>query len=472
MISKLFIPKLGMTMEKATVAEWRYRHGDRVEKDAAVLVIDTEKVANELEAPAAGRLVIAAKPGQELPCGAVVGFIAETEEEFAEAERQAEVEGPAGGAALAASSSVGEPAAQTAEAAGGATSERVKISPLARKLAAEKGIDVRSVKGSGPGGRVLREDIEAAAKAGATRRERVEAGAAAAAVAVHGSKAITVTGSGAPIARSDADTPRSYAVLAQPEGGHGAAPAIRPAGARPGGKQVREAIPLKGIRKVISEHMQLSHSVSAPVSVISEVDMTEAIRFRDRLNARGASSGASITFTDIFIMVTAKALRRVPIMNSSLVGNEIVVWDVVNVGCAVSIQVDEGRNALVVPVIHDADRLPLREIAARRKDVTDRARAGRLTVDDTAGGTFTITNTGTLGPMWHFQTPIINQPEAAILGTASIVDRAVVVDGSIVARPIMPVAVTFDHRIMDGAPPAQFLGHVHEMLVDPQMMLA
>jgi pyruvate dehydrogenase E2 component (dihydrolipoamide acetyltransferase)/2-oxoglutarate dehydrogenase E2 component (dihydrolipoamide succinyltransferase) len=273
--------------------------------------------------------------------------------------------------------------------------------------------------------------------------------------------------------RREVDGPRNHAVIAQRERGDGVAPAAcRPAGAIPGGKRIREAIPLKGIRKVISEHMQLSHAVSAPVTVVSEVDMTETMRLRERLNAKGASGGTSVTFTDIFIMVTARALRRVPIMNSSLVGNEIVVWDDVNVGCAVSIEVEAGRHALVVPVVHGADRLSLREIAARRKDVTDRARAGRLGVDDTAGGTFTITNTGTLGPMWHFQTPIINQPEAAILGTASIVDRPVVVDGAIVVRPMMPVAVTFDHRIMDGAPPAQFLGHVHEMLVDPQMMLA
>jgi pyruvate/2-oxoglutarate dehydrogenase complex dihydrolipoamide acyltransferase (E2) component len=195
------------------------------------------------------------------------------------------------------------------------------------------------------------------------------------------------------------------------------------------------------------------------------------MRFRNRLNEKWASAGISVTYTDIFIMVTAKALRRTPIMNSSLIGKEILVWDDINIGCAVSIQIEERRHALVVPVVHNADRLSLREISARRKDLMDRARSGRLAVDETAGGTFTITNTGTLGPMWHFQTPIINQPEAAILGTASIVDRPVVVDGSIVARPIMPLAVTFDHRIMDGAPPAEFLHHLHEMLADPEMML-
>jgi len=429
MITKLFIPKLGMTMEKATIAEWRYRHGDRVEKDAPVLVIDTEKVANEIEAPVAGKLVIVASSGEELPCGAVVGYIADTEEEFAQAEKGGAPAIQSADTAPAAPET-GEPAqpvvAKEAMPAVGA-GERLKISPLARRMAQDQGIDPRRVTGRGPGGRIVRKDIEAA------RKDVV---------------ACVATVAGAPPAQV-----ASSALVVQR------------------GKRAKEVIPLKGIRKVISEHMQHSHLVSAPVSVISEVDMTEMIRLRDRLNEKGAAAGISITYTDIFIMVAARALRRTPIMNSSLIGNEIQVWDDVNIGFAVSIRMEDGSNALVVPVVHNADRLSLREICARRKDLMDRARTGRLAVDETSGGTFTITNTGTLGPRWHVQTPIINQPEAAILGTASIVERPAVVEGSIGIRPIMPVSVTFDHRIMDGAPPAEFLNHLHEMLTDPQMIL-
>ena len=295
-------------------------------------------------------------------------------------------------------------------------------------MAKDQGIDPRGITGSGPGGRIVRKDIEAAGK--------------------------DVAACGVTVAKALPAQVVSTAVVAQ------------------GGKRAKEVLPLKGIRKVISDHMQLSHTVSAPVSVISEIDMTEMIALRDRINTKVATLGVpSITYTDIFIMVAARALRRTPIMNSSLIGNEILVWDDVNVGFAVSIRMEDGSNALVVPVIHNADRLSLREICARRKDLMDRARVGKLAVDETAGGTFTITNTGTLGPRWHVQTPIINQPEAAILGTASIVDRPVVVDGSIAIRPIMPVSITFDHRIMDGAPPAEFLNHLHEMLTDPQMIL-
>lgn len=430
MITKLFIPKLGMTMEKATIAEWRYRHGDRVEKDAPVLVIDTEKVANEIEAPTAGKLVIVAAVGEELPCGDVVGYIAETEEEFAQAEK--------GGAAATQLADAAPAAPETGDPAQpvvvrevvpeGVTGERLKISPLARRMAKDQGIDPRGISGSGPGGRIVRKDIEAAGKDTA---------------------ACTVTAAAAP-----------------------PVPAASTVHAAAGGKRAKEVIPLKGIRKVISDHMQHSHSVSAPVSVISEIDMTEMIAMRDRINTKVATlGGPGITYTDIFIMVAARALRRTPIMNSSLIGNEILVWDDVNVGFAVSIRMEDGSNALLVPVVHNADRLSLREICARRKDLMDRARTGRLAIDETSGGTFTITNTGTLGPRWHVQTPIINQPEAAILGTASIVDRPVVVDGSIAIRPIMPVSITFDHRIMDGAPPAEFLNHLHEMLTDPQMIL-
>ncbi|HEX8961216.1 MAG TPA: dihydrolipoamide acetyltransferase family protein [Geobacteraceae bacterium] len=430
MITKLFIPKLGMTMEKATIAEWRYRHGDRVEKDTPILVIDTEKVANEIEAPVAGRLVIVASAGEELPCGAIVGYIAETDEEF----KQAAEEG-FGVRVTDASQLVptkdderSVPLISMEEVPQSAAGQRVKISPLARRMAKEQGIDPRNLTGSGPGGRIVRKDIETAGKDAA---------------------ACMVTAAAAP-----------------------PVPAASTVHAAARGKSAKEVVPLKGIRKVISDHMQLSHTVSAPVSVISEIDMTEMMALRDRINVKVAAlGGPGVTYTDIFVMAAAKALKRTPIMNSSLIGSEILVWEEVNIGFAVSIQMDDGKNALVVPVIHNANRLSLLEISARRKDLMDRARAGRLAVDETSGGTFTITNTGTLGPRWHVQTPIINQPEAAILGTASIVDRPVVVDGAIVIRPIMPVSITFDHRIMDGAPPAQFLNHLHEMLTDPQMML-
>ncbi|MBU5613816.1 dihydrolipoamide acetyltransferase family protein [Geomonas azotofigens] len=437
MLTKLFIPKLGMTMEKATVAEWRYRQGDRVEKDAPVLVIDTEKVANEIEAPVAGKLVIVAAVGDEVPCGEVVGYIAETEEEYAQA-----LKGGAGSASTApaaAETGGGEPVPAAAPAASAApcacAGERVKISPLARRMAAEQGIDPGSIAGSGPGGRIVRKDVEAA-----TSRPVSAAVPAVAPVPVEGERQLR------------SQSPCKAAV-----------PAF--------GKSAKAVLSLKGIRKVISEHMQHSHSVSAPVSVLSEVDMTQMIALRERLNEKLAPAGPGITYTDLFVMAAARALKRTPIMNSSLIGNEILLWDEVNIGFAVSTRMEDGNNALVVPVIHNADRLTLREISARRKDLMERARAGKLSVDETSGGTFTITNTGTLGPVWHVQTPVINQPEAAILGTASIVDRPAIVDGAIAIRPIMPVSITFDHRIMDGAPPGEFLGHLHEMLTDPQMML-
>jgi pyruvate/2-oxoglutarate dehydrogenase complex dihydrolipoamide acyltransferase (E2) component len=303
MISKLFIPKLGMTMEKATIAEWRYRHGDRVEKDAPVLVIDTEKVANELEAPAAGRLVIAASVGEELPCGAVVGFVAETEEEFAEAVRQAKVDAPAGGAAQVASSNGGERSAGSAtdEGPASAQSEQVKISPLARRMASERGIDLTKITGSGPGGRIVRKDIEAAAKdPGPSRRERVDGAPRAPSPATSVMQAITAGKPGEHVVARDIAATRNEVVVVPRERVDGAAPAApgTAGGATLGAKRVREVVPLKGIRKVISDHMQLSHSVSAPVSVISEIDMSETIRFRDRLNAkerRQASTSPSPT---------------------------------------------------------------------------------------------------------------------------------------------------------------------------------
>ena len=428
MITKLFIPKLGMTMEKGTIAEWRYRDGDLVAKDTTVLVLDTEKVASEIEAPAAGRLVIAAEVGAELPCGAVIGFLAETDQEYEEARKEAK--SPAASAPRPSDQPEGAgcqpPAEQTEKVQ--ETTARIMISPLARTFAEQNGVDIATVSGTGPGGRITKQDVEDAlqAKLAAPRQE---------------------------------------------------APAV-PAPLKPAasalqheGKCIKQVMPLKGMRKAISDHLHHSHTVSAPVTAISEIDMTEMIAFRNRCLRKGEAKGVRITYTDIFIMIVGKALQGSPMMNASLINDEIVVWEDVNVGFAVSVPLSDGQSGLVVPVIRNANKLSLSEISAARAELTDKARCGSLSMDELTGGTFTITNTGTFGAYWHVQTPIINQPQSAILGTSSVVDRPVVVGGEIVVRPVMPVSLTFDHRVMDGAPPAQFMMQVHEMMADPELML-
>ena len=437
MIVKLFIPKLGMTMEKATIAEWRYKDGDQVEKDSTVLVIDTEKVANDIEAPVSGKLVVTAAVGEELPCGAIIGYIAETQEEY-----EAEKDG-AGASAPAPQASV-HPAAEeqnseqliaAAEPAPVlASGERIKISPLAKTVAKQNNVDYTEISGSGPGGRIVKHDIEVAMTQQVVAEPILM-------TACPGSRGCTGSAADAAVKSSVSST---------------AVVSVSDSVSQHEGKRIREVKTLKGMRKAISEHMHQSHSVTAPISVIFEVDMTEMIKFRNRLIEKWQTQDVRLTYTDIFIMIVAKALKKAPMMNSSLINNEIIVWEDINIGFGASVMMPDGENGLVVPVIRNADKMSLSEISVTRKDLTDKARSGKLSVDEMSGGTFTITNTGTLAPFWHIQTPLIHQPQAAILGTASIVDRPVAIDGQVVIRPIMPMYLTFDHRIVDGGPTSVF----------------
>lgn len=438
MIKNIFIPKLGMTMEKGKIAQWVAGDGDQVQAEQVLLVLETEKVAHEVAAPVAGTLAILAQAGEEYPCGTVVGVVAETAQEYenvkknpatfaasAEAGLTAdEAEAPAGQAAA------GESSPPMTCGAGG----RIKASPLAKKLARRNGLEISALAGSGPEGRVIKRDIEQALAAQAQKKVAAPA---------------SLTES-APVSREIAvQVPAEVC----------------------SGKRVRSVIPLKGMRKRIADNLHQSTSTTARVSAMIEFDMTELVKLRDHYVTKAPVLGCKITYTDLFIYMAARALKSVPIVNSSIVGDEIRLWQDINIGFAVSVLKSEDESGLLVPVIRNADQLTLRQISKSRKELVDKARAGTISMDELTGGTFTITNTGTFTSLWHIQTPIINQPEAAILGTSSIVDRPVVINGEIVIRPIMPMSFAFDHRVMDGAPPAQFMGLMQQMIEDPWMIM-
>ncbi len=428
MIKNLFIPKLGMTMEKGRIAEWAANDGDRVKEEQVVLILETEKVAHEITAPMSGLLAILGQAGEEYLCGAVVGVVVETETEYeavkkdpsgyaASAENDGSVEGLSDGEVVCVTSS-----AQAQRSTG----ERIRISPLARKLAGMHQLDISVLAGTGPQGRIIKRDIEQAVAVGQAKK-----------------------------------------AVAQP-----AAAAFVPAPVDLCcGKRVKSVIPLVGMRKKIAENLGQSTSATARVSAMAELDMTEIVKLRDHLAQKASLLGCKITYTDLFIFMAAKALRIVPILNSSIVGDEIKIWADINIGFAVSVWKNEEESGLLVPVIRNADELSLGQISRARKSLMDKAREGTISLDELTGSTFTITNTGTFTSLWHIQTPIINQPEAAILGTSSIVERPVVVNGEIVPRPIMPVSFAFDHRIMDGAPPAKFMGLLQQMIEDPWMIM-
>jgi len=411
MAAHIAIPKLGMTMTEATLVDWKVKQGDRVEKGDIVLGIQTEKIKWDVEAAASGYVHILVEEDVTVPVGRVVGLIAETIEELEALQREPtrEIFTTAPEVTAAPLVAAAPPAAATVE-----RPEGVRISPLARKLAEEHRVDITTVAGTGPGGRIVKEDIERAVEAGKREAAPVEA----------------------------------YA-----------------------GKTVKTTIPLKGMRRTIAEHMQRSLSVSAQLSFMGEIDMTEVIELRNTLLQKQEGVEARITYTDILVVAIAKALRDNPIINSSVIENDIVIWEDINIGVAVALE--EGpEGGLIVPVVRNADQKSLSEIAPEVRTLVDKARTAKLMPDDVTGGTFTLTNLGAVGGGWGFGTPIINQPQSAILATGSISDRPVVRDGQVVVRPIMTYSLTFDHRVIDGAPAARFAARITELLENASHLLA
>jgi len=233
------------------------------------------------------------------------------------------------------------------------------------------------------------------------------------------------------------------------------------------GKQVKETIPLTGMRGAIAEHMHRSLAISAQVTIMGEIDMTQTVKLRNDLVAQESVIGSRITYTAIFVLAVVRALRDNPVVNSSIIDNEIKVWENINIGVAIALE-----KGLTVPVIKDAGQKSLTEIDKAIKDLTEKARQGKLTQDDIEGGTFTTSNIGAVDVGYRFSTVIINQPQSAILGMGSITDRAQVRDGQIVIRPIVTYSFTYDHRAIDRAVAARFMATVIQLLENPSLLLA
>lgn len=432
MAEYIAIPKLGMQMTEATLVEWKVSEGGRVEKGDVVLTIETEKTEWEVEAAASGLVHILMPAEITAPVARVVGMIVETDAELEELRKEppGEIYTSEAGATAAQAEERQKPAASVAAGAPVATGERkrVRISPVARKIAEEQMIDITTVTGTGPEGRIVREDIEKAIEAKERGDVPVKAGTAT------------------------------------------AASGIPPTGEVYQGKRVKSTLPLKSMRKVIAEHMHRSLSISAQLTQMGEIDMTELKKLRATLVKQEETIGARITYTDILVLAAAKVLRELPIVNASLIENEIKLWEDINVGVAVAIEGGTG-GGLIVPVVKNADKKSLVEINRELKVMVEQARTGKLMPDDVTGGTFTVTNLGAFGGGYGFGTPIINQPESAIIGTGPIVDRPVVREGQIVIRPIMTYSFTFDHRVIDGAPATMFMLRLTEVLENPGLLL-
>ena len=466
MAVEVTMPKLGLTMEQGTVLNWNKGVGDPVETGEVLLIIQTDKVEFEVEAPAGGTVLkLLANEGDVVPTGEVIAFIGEAGEEV-------DVAAPAPPATAA-------PEATTADvAAGRAAPEapppgdgRIAISPVAKKLAAEMGVDVSTLEGSGPGGRIVKEDVLKAAEGG---------GGAAPAAAPAVTPVAPRRADGrifiSPLARRLAKERGIDPARIQGSGPKGriikddilraarAGPGIPafappPPPAAPGG--ILESIAVRGMREVIGRRMAQSWSAAPHVTEVIDVDVSRIVDMRES-NKEGWVTlfGVKVTYNDIFVHQVSRAIRRYPKVNSRLNGDVIEVLGDVNIGVAVNVE-----GGLMVPVIRNADQKDVGQIARETRDLADRAKDGRITPDALEGATFTITNLGGYGIQMF--TPIIDLPNSCILGIGKITPTPVVVEGEIDIRDIVYLSLSFDHRIVDGAPAAEFLSLLKGMLEKP-----
>lgn len=450
MATEIIIPKLGMTMEEGTVAEWLVPDGAEVQAGQPVYRLETEKIEMEVEAEAAGTVRHVVAAGTTLPPGAVVGYVLAAGEALPET-----VAVPS-----APPRAAGPPATEAGEPPQAEPGTRVPASPAARRLAAEAGLDLATIPGTGPGGRVTEADVIAvrdrrpptAAPTTAPGQEVAASPLARRLAAELGIDLSTVTGTG-PGGRITKEDVEAAAATTAP-GTTEEAPAVRPG----------EVIPVRAMRRTIARRMHASLQEMAQLTMGMDVVMDDAIRLREQLVAEWQAEGVRPTYTDLVVRAVAKALRLHPRLNASMTEDAIHVAGEINIGLAVAL--DDG---LVVPVIRGADSLTVKEIAVESSRLAQQARAGALGPDDFAGATFSITSLGTSGV--HFFTPIINPPNVAILGVGTIYD-ATAWEGDTPRRTRrVTLSLTIDHRAIDGAPGAAFLATVRDLLESPYRLL-
>jgi 2-oxoglutarate dehydrogenase E2 component (dihydrolipoamide succinyltransferase) len=395
------VPTLGESVTEATIAKWLKQAGDAVAADEPLVELETDKVSLEVPAPSAGVLSeILVEVGSDVSVGAVIGRI----------EAGAAPAAKAAPAPAAKAEPAPAPAAAPAPAGDGAA----QAGPAARKLAAEKGVDLATVPPTGPKGNVTKADVAAAATSEVTPA---------------------------------------------------AAKAPEPAPSRPAGAR-EERVRMTRLRKRIAERLKEAQNTAAMLTTFNEVDMTATMEMRARYqDSFTKKHGIKLGFMGFFVKAAVEALKAYPAVNSEIDGDEVVYKHHYDIGVAVSTE-----QGLVVPVVRDAELLSLADIEKKIGDLGRRARDGKLAMEDLTGGTFTITNGGVFGSM--LSTPILNPPQVGILGMHATKPRAMVMpDGSIQARPVMYLALSYDHRIIDGREAVSFLVRVKECIESPERML-
>jgi 2-oxoglutarate dehydrogenase E2 component (dihydrolipoamide succinyltransferase) len=432
MATEIRVPNLGESVVEATVGQWFKQAGDMVTADEPLVELETDKVTVEVPAPASGVLAeIAVKSGETVAVGTVLGAISEDGGKTKPAKAKPQAASP-DLAMVEATAIIGEPSVRAPKSAPAEVKElerepspREEISmdemppsPAARKLLAESGLGANDVKGSGRRGQVLKHDIPVKAAEALLARER---------------KPKPAAPPRAPLAPGDASR--------------------------------EERVRMTRLRQTIAKRLKEAQDNAAMLTTFNDVDMSAVMQLRkDYRDAFEQKHGVKLGFMGFFVKAAVQALKDIPAVNAEIDGEDIVYKNYYHIGVAVGTE-----RGLVVPVLRDADRMSLAEIEMAIADFGARARSGKLALGELQGGTFTISNGGTYGSL--LSTPILNAPQSGILGMHRIEERAVVRDGRIVARPMMYLALSYDHRLVDGKDAVTFLVHIKESLEDPKRLV-
>ena len=428
-MTDVVMPQMGESIVEGTLTKWLKKPGDRIERDEPLFEISTDKVDTEIPSPAAGTLAeVLVEEGKTVGINTVVARINEGGTAAASAPASKPAAAPAPSAPPAAQAAPVAPPPTPVQAPPPpppveAESPAGPLSPLVKKMAREMNLDLAQVKGTGAGGRITKQDVEAYVAAG----KPVVAPASSAPAPP------------APVAASPATTP-AMAPLA------------------PAGQAKTRIEPLSTMRIKIAEHMVMSKRTSPHVTTIHRVDMTRVAKMRERFKAQfQANYGFGLTYLPFITRATVAGLRQYPLLNASLDGNNIIYHNEINIGIAVALE-----NGLIVPVVRSADEKNVLGLQRSIVDLAARARSRQLKPDEIQGGTFSITNFGSFGSL--VGTPIINQPQVAILGVGTVDKTPVVIDDAIAIRSICHLSLSFDHRLIDGALADQFMSKVKQVL--------
>lgn len=433
MAVELKVPQSGESITEVQIGEWRKSEGDYVEVDEVLVEIETDKAAIELPAPSAGILKqILKKNGEEAAVGDVIGMLEEGEapangdkksagksegkSDDKPAKKSAEAKPADKDKEKAQPKSEGKPEEKAEKSAPANGAQRVM--PSAQRVLSQGGVDPAEVEGTGPGGRVLKEDAQRA------------------------------------VADKPADKPAKQE----------APPSAPPEPSDEPGRE-EEVVSMTPMRKAIARNLVYAQQNAALLTTFNEVDMSAVMEMRSHFkDAFLKKHGVKLGFMSFFVKASVEALREIPSVNARIDGNHIVYRKYNDIGIAVG-----GGRGLVVPILRNAERMSFAEIEAKIADFGDRAQKNKIDLSELQGGTFTLSNGGIYGSM--LSTPIVNAPQSGILGMHNIQERAVVVDGEIVARPMMYLALTYDHRLVDGREAVTFLRHIKQVLERPERLL-